>query len=66
MYKIVAMALVVCGVMKFGGVIVVGWFSYRRVCGRGGMVFGDVGVCCCGCGSRRGRCNCGLMWIVVE
>ncbi len=34
--EVVAMSLVVWGVMKFGGVVVVGFFSGRRVCGRGG------------------------------
>ncbi len=58
-YEVVAMALDVLDVIKIGGVIVVGWFSYRRVCGRGGRVFEGGGVCCCGCGNRRGRCNCG-------
>jgi hypothetical protein len=31
-YEVVAMALVVGIVMKFGGVMVVGWFSCRLVC----------------------------------
>ena len=43
-YEVVAMALVVWGVTKFGGVVVVGWFSCRRVCSRGGKVFEGVGL----------------------
>jgi hypothetical protein len=58
-HEVVVMALVVWGVMKFGGVVVVGWFSCRRIYGRGGNVFESVGLCCCGCGNRSGRCNCG-------
>ena len=62
-YEVVAMALVV-EVMKFGGVMVVGWFSYRLVCDRGEWMFEGVGVCCCGCGICRGRCPCGELWML--
>jgi len=65
-YEVIAMALVVGGMMKFRGVMVVGWFSCRLVCDRGERVFEGVGVCCCGCGIRRGRCPCGELWVVVQ
>ncbi len=56
-YEVVAMALVLWGVMEFGGVMVLGWFSCRRVYGRGRLPFVNVGVCCIGWDNRRERWN---------